>query len=300
MHRLIRVGVAVALLVGVLWSGGVAEAAPPTTVTWKVSSLNKGQKTSLSALVSTNSPGKKTWSKSGLCTLTPTKKPTTLTMGATGSCTLTLKIAKSGKYVAGTSKKTITRTTVAQTTATTVTSSTRPSAPWTGQTIYQTDTNSFYSWNGTNWVIAKPTTGQTIYATDTNRLHVWNGTRWVVSNSSATTTTVAPTTATTVAPATAALVAPTTATTVAPTTTTTVAPTTATTVAPTTATTTTTIAPPVAPAFSLSSSSESKAQNSAIDGYTITSTGGRIASYSISPAAPTGTLFSTSTGLLMH
>ena len=53
-----------------------------------------------------------------------------------------------------------------------------------------------------------------------------------------------------------------------------------------------------APAFTLSSSSESKAQNVAIAGYTITSTGGTIASYAISPAAPTGLSFSTSTGLL--
>ena len=53
-----------------------------------------------------------------------------------------------------------------------------------------------------------------------------------------------------------------------------------------------------APAFSLSSSSESKAQNTAIVGYTITSTGGAIASYAISPSAPTGLTFSTSTGLL--
>jgi hypothetical protein len=53
-----------------------------------------------------------------------------------------------------------------------------------------------------------------------------------------------------------------------------------------------------APAFTLSSYSESKVQNVAIAGYTITSTGGLIASYSISPAAPLGTSFSTSTGLL--
>ena len=53
-----------------------------------------------------------------------------------------------------------------------------------------------------------------------------------------------------------------------------------------------------APAFTLSSSSESKAQNVAIAGYTITSTGGTIASYAISPAAPAGLSFSTSTGLL--
>ena len=53
-----------------------------------------------------------------------------------------------------------------------------------------------------------------------------------------------------------------------------------------------------APAFSLSSTIESKTQNVAIAGYTITSTGGTIASYAISPAAPTGLSFSTSTGLL--
>ena len=53
-----------------------------------------------------------------------------------------------------------------------------------------------------------------------------------------------------------------------------------------------------APAFTISSSSESKPVNSAITGYTITSSGGAIASYSISPAAPAGLTFSTSTGLL--
>jgi hypothetical protein len=53
-----------------------------------------------------------------------------------------------------------------------------------------------------------------------------------------------------------------------------------------------------APAFTISSESESKPVNSAITGYTITSTGGAIASYSISPAAPAGLTFSTSTGLL--
>lgn len=52
------------------------------------------------------------------------------------------------------------------------------------------------------------------------------------------------------------------------------------------------------PAFMLSSSTESIAQNTAIAGYTISSTGGTIASYAISPSAPTGLTFSTSTGLL--
>ena len=53
-----------------------------------------------------------------------------------------------------------------------------------------------------------------------------------------------------------------------------------------------------APAFTLSSASETKTVNNAITGYTITTTGGTIASYSISPAAPAGLTFSNSTGLL--
>jgi hypothetical protein len=54
-----------------------------------------------------------------------------------------------------------------------------------------------------------------------------------------------------------------------------------------------------APAFTISSASESKPVNSEIDGYTIDpSGGGTVASYSISPAAPAGLTFSTSTGLL--
>ena len=53
-----------------------------------------------------------------------------------------------------------------------------------------------------------------------------------------------------------------------------------------------------APAFTLSSTAETKTVNNAITGYTITSTGGTIASYAISPAAPAGITFNTSTGLL--
>ena len=53
-----------------------------------------------------------------------------------------------------------------------------------------------------------------------------------------------------------------------------------------------------APAFTLSSSSESKTVNTALTGYTISSTGGAIASYAISPAAPAGLTFNTTTGLL--
>ena len=59
-----------------------------------------------------------------------------------------------------------------------------------------------------------------------------------------------------------------------------------------------TVTPIAAPAFTLSSSSESKVVNTAISGYSISSSGGAIASYSISPAAPAGLTFNTSTGLL--
>jgi hypothetical protein len=53
-----------------------------------------------------------------------------------------------------------------------------------------------------------------------------------------------------------------------------------------------------APAFTLSSSTEVKTVNNAITGFTISSTGGAIASYAISPAAPAGTTFNSTTGLL--
>jgi hypothetical protein len=38
-----------------------------------------------------------------------------------------------------------------------VTSSTRPSSPWTGQTAYETDTNNLIVWNGTAWVMIADT-----------------------------------------------------------------------------------------------------------------------------------------------
>ncbi len=54
------------------------------------------------------------------------------------------------------------------------------------------------------------------------------------------------------------------------------------------------------PAFTISSASESVVKGAALSGYTITSTGGAIASYSISPAISNtpGLTFSTSTGLI--
>ena len=53
-----------------------------------------------------------------------------------------------------------------------------------------------------------------------------------------------------------------------------------------------------APAFTLSSTSETANAASAVAGYTINSTGGAIASYSISPAVSNGLSFSTTTGLI--
>lgn len=52
------------------------------------------------------------------------------------------------------------------------------------------------------------------------------------------------------------------------------------------------------PVFSISSNSETKSVNSAITGYTISSTGGTITSYAITPSAPAGLTFNTATGLL--
>jgi len=60
-----------------------------------------------------------------------------------------------------------------------------------------------------------------------------------------------------------------------------------------------TTAPPLAaPAFTISSVAETRVATTAIAGYTITSSGGAIASYSLTGTLPTGLTFSTSTGLI--
>jgi hypothetical protein len=51
-----------------------------------------------------------------------------------------------------------------------------------------------------------------------------------------------------------------------------------------------------APAFTLTSSSENRTVNTAATGFTISSTGGAIASFAISPAAPSGMSLNTATG----
>ena len=164
------------ILAGV-FVGGSAGAAPTTTVTWKVSSLMAREAKNLSAVVSTNSPGTKTWSKKGSCTLTPVAKPSKLTMGSTGSCLLTLKIAKSKSYPAKTSTrrislivpmpattaKPVTTTTVAPITATTVrpTTTTTTGAPTTTTTTAptRTITQSGFAFTPTNLSIS---VGQTV------------------------------------------------------------------------------------------------------------------------------------------
>ena len=132
----------VLLLVGVLAGvlvGSSAGAAPSTTVSWKVSSLMAGEARNLSAVVSTNSPGVKTWSKKGSCTLTPASKPTRVTMGSTGSCVLTLKIAKAKSYPAKSSTKTITLA-ISSTTTTAKPITNTTAAPITTTTVRPTTT----------------------------------------------------------------------------------------------------------------------------------------------------------------
>ena len=129
---------AVLFLAGVLAGfigSGSAIAAPSTTVTWKVSSLAPRQVINLSAVVSTNSSGIKTWSKTGSCTLMPSNKPTKLTMGTSGSCVLTLKIAKSKSYPAKSSKKTITLLAPTSSTTATVPMTTTTAKPTTNTTV---------------------------------------------------------------------------------------------------------------------------------------------------------------------
>ena len=140
--RAVAVVLVVAGLVGGVAAGSVA-AANPTTVTWKVSLMWKGEVKYLSAIATTNSPGVKTWSiKDGACFLSPKFKPTTLTMKidqTKGVCTLSLKIAKSGKHPAKTSTKLIFQK-FSTTTTTTVAATTTTVAPTTTTTVAPTTT----------------------------------------------------------------------------------------------------------------------------------------------------------------
>ena len=60
----------------------------------------------------------------------------------------------------------------------------------------------------------------------------------------------------------------------------------------------TTAAPLAAPAFTISSAAETRVATTSLAGYTITSSGGAIASYSLTGNLPTGLSFSTTTGLI--
>lgn len=162
MKKLISKGTFRQLLVAMLLISSLAvvavvdsvTAAPSTTVTWKVSSLAPSQVINLSAMVSTNSPGVKTWTKKGSCTLTPTSKPTRLIMGSTGSCTLTLKIAKSKNYPAKSSTKAIN---LAIKTSTTVASiPTTTSAPVINTTVAPVMTTTTTTVRSTTTTTAAP------------------------------------------------------------------------------------------------------------------------------------------------
>ena len=60
----------------------------------------------------------------------------------------------------------------------------------------------------------------------------------------------------------------------------------------------TSVSAETAPVFTLSTNIETVAQCASLVGYTISSTGGAVTSFSISPAAPKGLTFSSTTGLL--
>ena len=60
----------------------------------------------------------------------------------------------------------------------------------------------------------------------------------------------------------------------------------------------TSVSAETAPVFTLSTNIETVAQCASLVGYTISSTGGAVTSYSISPVAPQGLTFSSTTGLL--
>ena len=108
MKRVIAVAV-VGLMLSVGFVDAPVSAATRTTVTWKVYSLTVDTTYNLSDIASSNSTGRKTWSRSGPCTLTPASNPTKLKMGKKGVCRLTLKIAESGQYSAGKSSAIILR-----------------------------------------------------------------------------------------------------------------------------------------------------------------------------------------------
>ena len=73
------------------------------------------------------------------------------------------------------------------------TSSTRPSAPYTGQPIYETDTGLRRYWSGSAWITfsremqvvtsatrpASPVNGTRIYETDTQMFAIYQGSTWV-------------------------------------------------------------------------------------------------------------------------
>ena len=70
------------------------------------------------------------------------------------------------------------------------TSTTRPTSPFVGQVVYESDTYRMMAYTGAGWAAvnigaytsntrpSNPYQGQTIFETDTNRVTVWTGTVW--------------------------------------------------------------------------------------------------------------------------
>lgn len=70
------------------------------------------------------------------------------------------------------------------------TSTTRPTSPFVGQVVYESDTFRMMAYTGSGWAAvnigaytsntrpSNPYQGQTIFETDTNRVTVWTGTVW--------------------------------------------------------------------------------------------------------------------------
>ena len=99
----------VALITIAAWSSptamtGGASASTGPTVTWKTSTLRPSSSTKTSALLTTNSKGKQSWSVSGNCSLSKSS----ITTKTSGNCKVTVKIAAKRPYSSRTVRKTFT------------------------------------------------------------------------------------------------------------------------------------------------------------------------------------------------
>ena len=66
------------------------------------------------------------------------------------------------------------------------TSTTRPAAPFEGQTIYETDTDLVKSYNGTSWVTIGPTTQKVLQVVSSTKTDTWSASVGVGSTTAVT------------------------------------------------------------------------------------------------------------------